>query len=154
MPSARDRHPLFSSRIDVCFHSLFDFLFILYLFGMIQLRFVYFVMSASAILGAQSVSILNRASPRSVPSTALEAARNSTTSTITSPEPHAVPARHSTRNVHAEMQMLPRDSSPTPAPTGLSQESTTVHISDPSNFAILLPKQGSRSTFSFPASKI
>jgi len=112
---------------------------------MIQLRFIYLALATTSFLGAHTFSISNRTGPRSVPSAALEAARNSTTPTTAGPtQPRAAPNRHvASRNVHENMQVYPRDSSPTPPPTGPSQESTTVHIADPSNFAILLPRQGS-----------
>jgi len=114
---------------------------------MIHLRFIHLALAASSILGVHTFSISNRTSPRSVPSAALDAARNSTTPTSISPhKPRAASIRHATRNVHENQQVYPRDSSPTPAPTGPSQESTTVHITDASNFAILLPKQGSHSS--------
>jgi len=119
---------------------------------MIQLRFITLVIAISSILGVQALSISNRTShlTRTTP-TALESlGENSVLTTGASRiGPHlprsfattsASRSRYSGRKMEEDLQILPRDSSPTPAPTGPSQESTTVHVNDVANFAILLPR--------------
>lgn len=114
------------------------------LLNMIQLRFIYLIISVSTILGAHAMTISNRTS---TPSASVESSGEdmNSPSTIGPYKPRANMDKHLAPPSYENPKLYPRDGSPTPAPTGPSQTSTTVHVSDASNFAILLPKQGSNS---------
>jgi hypothetical protein len=117
---------------------------------MIQPRFICLVLAASSFLEAHTMSISNRTSAQSqaTQTTALETARNLTLpSTVGPHHPNSGLHRHTVRITNENLKVHPRDSSPTPAPDGPNQESTTVHVVDASNFAILLPRQGSHGMF-------
>jgi hypothetical protein len=112
---------------------------------MIHLRFITLFVMINCFLGTHTFSISNRTNhpERSLTSAALNADGEHIPSAIRPHGPRAGMSRNVARVVGEKMLVHPRDSSPTPAPDGPSQDSTTVHITDPSNFAILLPRQGS-----------
>jgi len=111
---------------------------------MIHIRFITLFVIINCTLGGHTFTIANRTNhlERSA-SAALNADGGHVPSAIRPYSPRAGTSRNVARVADENMLMHPRDNSPTPTPDGPSQDSTTVHIADASNFAILLPRQGS-----------
>lgn len=75
---------------------------------------------------------------------------------LTAVAPHNLPPFANSKPIYANFKRNPSpsvddalDSSSTPAPTGSQSSLTTVHITDESDFALLLPKKP-RGTFDIP----